>query len=198
MSEFQYMQAPLSPSWLRLLQASQDAGLAPDLGWPTLFEALGPHASRRADAASLMEVIAEHYRASGDASRRLSLRRRDGYAAARIGEPLTVVHWLARLIGAAPVLAGTTVQRTPAVTLRRGGRIAGVAARNGWAELADVVDAANVLLSHRTDERFVPLLATVEVEGYLLVDYARARSLAAAGLLEEDWVLSFPMPAVAA
>lgn len=185
-----HFKGSLHRSWCDLLASAQMAGLAPEMTYEDLRDRLGPDGIRPADPGSFGEIVNAYYRAGGDSSE-VVRRRRDGYAAVYLGEPMNAMRWLARLIGSAPVLSGVTVERRPFASLRRGGRLERFVAEHGWAALADVVDAANSLLSSRTDERFVPLRATPYCEAYARLDLHHAEILAEVGLLEPDWEIAF-------
>ncbi len=191
------MKPSLHHTWYEALSAVQDLGLARDLTARYLFGQLGVFAARPMDPDLMAEVLHAYYRGEGEASTLLRLRRTEGYCAVQLGERMNAMLWLARLIGAAPVLRGTTVARRPFASLQGAGRLQRIATHHGWAELADVVDAANAMLAPRCGERFVPLLSTHLTEAYLLTDRECAEVLTGLGLLEPDWEHAFATPTVA-
>jgi len=192
------MKPSLHHSWYEALSAIQEVGLAQDLTARYLFGQLGIYAARPMDPDLMAEVLHGYYRGQGQASTLLHLRRTEGYSAVQLGERMNAMLWLARLIGAAPVLRGTTVTQRPFASLQGQGRLQRIATHHGWADLADVVDAANAMLTPRTEERFVPLLSTHQTEAYLLAGPERAEALASLGLLEPDWEHSFEAVSIAA
>lgn len=187
--------APFAPGlhagWCNYLDAAHDAGLVEGFSYAQLWRALGADAARPPDPDSFVEVMHAWYDAGGDPEMSLGRRRGDGYAAVRLGEPMNAMAWLARLVGAAPVLAGVTGDRRPFPALRRDARLERLDVEGGWVQLVDVVDAANALLASRSDERFVPLLVSFEREAYLRLDWARAALLDQHQLLEMEWERSF-------
>jgi hypothetical protein len=182
--------AGLHAGWCNFLDAAQAAGLLRELSYGALWRRLGVDAMRAPDPGRFAEVLHGFFE-HRDPVRALARRRAAGYAVARAGEPLNATRWLARLIAAAPVLSGVRLERRPFDALRRGPRLVRLGASGGWVELADVVDAANVLLEGRTEERLVPLRAAAGREAYVRLDRARAAWLDEAGLLEADWVDAF-------
>lgn len=184
----------MHPSWYDTLATLQDAGLLRDMTLRTLFSVLGVDGAREMDPRAMAELVHDYYLCPGDAALRIRRRRADGYAAVRLGEPLNAMRWLARLIGAAPSLGGVTVEQRACVFLRSGGRLQRVLSDHGWVELADMVDAANLLLATRTSARFVPMRLTLDAEAYVLADQERAQLLASVDLLEPDWVYAFEQP----
>jgi len=181
----------LHAGWCNYLDAAHDAGLVEGFGYGQLWRALGPDAVRIPDPDSFAEVLHAWYDAGRDEALSAERRRRDGYAAVRLGEPMNAMGWLARLVGAAPVLAGVSVDRRPFPALRGDPGMERLRVDGGWVELADVVDAANALLATRSDERFVPLPVSFEREAYLRLDWARAALLDRHQLLEVDWERCF-------
>lgn len=181
----------LHASWCNLLNACHNAGIARELSYVDLSRRLGPQGLCAAHPERFMELLGAYYRSEGDPSAAPHRRSEDGFASVRFGEPMNAMRWLARLVAAAPTLTGLSVQRAPQLTLRSASAFERLYDDEGWVELADVVDAANALLAMRSQERFVPLIATRWTEAYLRVSWPRAAFLDEAGLLEPDWMISF-------
>lgn len=184
----------LHAGWCNLLDAAHAAGLASELSYAALARALGHAAMRAPDPTRFAAILTERYAGGSDPGETLARRRADGLVVVWAGEPMTATRFVARLIGAAPVLAGVTVEQRPFPALRRGPRMSRIAPAGGWVELADVVDAANALLDGRGPARFVPLVDDGAFEAYVLADVARASGLDEMGLMEPAWVDAFRAP----
>lgn len=181
----------LHASWCHLLDACHDARVARELSYVDVSRRLGPQGLCVAHPERFMELFAAYYRSDGDPVEALRRRTDDGFAAVRFGEPMNAMRWLSRLVAAAPSLRGLNVQRAPQLTLRSANAYERLYDDEGWVELADVVDAANAMLALRSNERFVPLIATRWTEAYMRLTWPRAAFLDEAGLLEPDWMIAF-------
>lgn len=186
----------LHAGWCNLLDDVRAAGLAKEFSYAELIDHLGHGTARPPLPGRFVSALHRFYDAKGDRPAALRRRRADSYAAVRLGEAMNATRWLARLIAAAPALAGITVIREPYPALLGPGTLSPLPTNEGWVELADVVDAVNVLLRERGDDRFVPLRASPDREAYVLADWTRAALLDDAGVLELDWIDAFEIPEV--